>query len=496
MDSSAVPLKSTDGQDIQQRQATNSGGGIVEEAASTLHPAAAVFRDEILGNIGESNKTLEVNNACFRHLANLIQEVKLAFHTVSSRQEPAFHFHIEHHETFNVQHQLSQGSITAVDDEERLVLHIEDAPAHPVEDCGAIGYVRLCSGGMTFEAFPDSSSYVDDAAKMSVKEDGSVRLTLRLSKEILIKGKLHSSQISNAALTEHVEHPHFMSCLTTPVGSLTARLALNGVEIPGMGRVIQISGAGEYRKGILFTPLSISIQVTPRLKETLALIDRATSSGVKRADVELESEDGLRRLVVEALGDSEHKELFDKYIDLKHENQALNELRSLMLGVTVRHSEGEFTVTLDEGKRLGNFWRINLDASDRPVMPVAELHCMQVSAFGMQLRLRNHSELTQVSSLFDDHDRETFVTLWPMQFQAGGSFKFYFLVGFNWTELTEEEIHDILDNFPVKMTNALVYNPDDENSDTSFPPTFEATLVAICCEPFLAESRLNRAGLL
>ena len=77
MDGSVVPLKSTDGQDIQQRQATSAVG--IVEAATTLHPAAAVFRDEILGNVGDKNKTLEANNMRFRHLANLIQEVKLVF---------------------------------------------------------------------------------------------------------------------------------------------------------------------------------------------------------------------------------------------------------------------------------------------------------------------------------------------------------------------------------------------------------------------------------
>ena len=61
MDSSAVPLKSTDMQDTQQRQVKNAAG-IFEEAASTLHPAAAVFRDEILDDVGERNKTLEANN--------------------------------------------------------------------------------------------------------------------------------------------------------------------------------------------------------------------------------------------------------------------------------------------------------------------------------------------------------------------------------------------------------------------------------------------------
>ena len=73
MDNSAPP-KSKDVQDTQQRQ-VHSAAVIFEEAASTLHPAAAVFRDEILDDVGEKNKTLEVNNARFRHLANLIQEV-------------------------------------------------------------------------------------------------------------------------------------------------------------------------------------------------------------------------------------------------------------------------------------------------------------------------------------------------------------------------------------------------------------------------------------
>ena len=80
MDSSAVPLKSTDVQDTQQQHVHSGAGGIVEEAASTLHPAAAVFRDEILGNVGDRNKTLEVNNARFRHLGNLIQDIELSFY--------------------------------------------------------------------------------------------------------------------------------------------------------------------------------------------------------------------------------------------------------------------------------------------------------------------------------------------------------------------------------------------------------------------------------
>jgi len=173
MDSSAVPLKSTDVQDTQQQQ-VHSGAGNVEEAA-TLHPAAAVFRDEILGNVRESSKTLETSNALFRHITGLVQEVKLACHTVSYRRgeeergEEVNVIHVDRHQTFTVKQKLSRDS-TALDGEERLVLPIEDAPAQPVEDCGVIGCIEFV-GGVTFGSYPESCFYVNDAAKVVIDED-------------------------------------------------------------------------------------------------------------------------------------------------------------------------------------------------------------------------------------------------------------------------------------------------------------------------------------
>ena len=96
---------------------------------------------------------------------------------------------------------------------------IDDPPAHPVEDCGAIGRVTLyMAGGVSFGSFPEACFYVNGAAKLSVKEGGSMLLFLRLSKDIVIKGMLHSSQtqVTNEALIEHVERPNFMSCLRAP----------------------------------------------------------------------------------------------------------------------------------------------------------------------------------------------------------------------------------------------------------------------------------------
>ena len=486
---SAVLVQDIDTHTQNLRQVDAAVTGIAE-AAPSLHPAAAVFRDEILGNVGARIKALEKNNARIRHLANLIQDVELAFHTKSTRRGQGEHedndtIYVRHHETFMIKHQLSRGSIEAYDGEERLVLPIDDAPAQPVEDCGSIGFVSLRLARTTLGSigsFPPTNSNISDPAQVLVEEDGSVLLRLHLSKQIVIAGKLHSSLLSNEALIKCTEEPNFMTFLTTPLA--------------GMG-IMNVEGAGENRKCIVFTPLVISFEVTSWLKKTLALVDQMSSPhGSKSVDVKLESDDGLRRLVVEALGDSEHKELFSDYVALKHENNILSELRNMMLGVTVRHSRGSFTVNLDKGERLGDFWRVGLDAGDRSAITVAEFSRMEVSVCGMRLRLTNGWELADLSSLID-HEGNT--ALWFMKFQASDYLKFDMVVRFNWAELDEDEIREILQDFSPKMMKALgfrVLNNDAPNADTdAFPPTFQANVVGFFWETPMAIYRLKSSGL-
>ena len=471
-------VQDTHTQNLRQVDAAAVVTSIVE-AVPSLHPAAAVFRDEILGNVGARNKALEENNARIRHLVDLIQAVKLAFHTKTCHRGQGEHgdnnnIYVKYHKTFTVKHQLSQGSIEAFDEEERLVLLIEGAPAHPLEDCGSIGSVRLELAGKVSGSFPPHARfYVSDPAQVVVEEDGSVRLILHLSEQIVIVGKLHSSLLSNEEIIECTEEPNFMTFLTTPLAD-----------------IIRFGGEREYSKGIAFTPLAISIQVTPWMKETLALVNQMSSPhGPRSVDLELESYDGLRRLVVEALGDREHKELFNEYIALKSESNTLSELRNMMLGVTVRHSRGSFTVTLDKGEKFGDFWHIALDAGDRSAMTVTELSSMEVSVLGMQLHLSNTLELTRVSSIWD-RDSNTWPH-WFMQFQENSNLKFFMVVKFNWADLDDEEITEILTDFSSKMMNALGYR----NADTAFPPSFEASVVGFLWELPLAENRLKMAGL-
>ena len=481
---SAGPNLKDDMQDTNQpHQQVDSdavSNGIVE-AALTLHPAAAVFRDEILGNVGARNKALEENNARIRHLVDLIQEVELGFYTRSSRRGQGGHennrtIYVELHETFKLKHQLNRGGFKAFDNEERLVLPIDDSPAHPLEDCGYFGSVNFMLAGAAFGSFPSTT------VSVMVEEDGSVRLMLHLSKHVVLEGKLHSPLLSNEELIECMGQPNFMTFLRSP--------------LRGTG-VISFEGAGEYRKGIVFTPLAISIEATPWLRKTLALVDRMSSPHGSSANVELGSDDELRRLVVEALGDSEHKELLSEYVALKSESNALCEIRNMMLGVNVRHSRGSFTVSLDEGKRSGNFWRIALAAGDGSAITVSELSRMEVSVLGMQLHLGNSLELTYVSSLWDNEGN---AAPWFMRFEAtrGSNLKFYMVLRFNWAELDDEEVRKVIEDYSLKMMSALGLRKNNgaSNADTdAFPSSFKGNVVGLFWKLTLAEHRLKMAGL-
>jgi hypothetical protein len=120
---------------------------------------------------------------------------------------------------------------------------------------------------------------------------------------------------------------------------------------------------------------------------------------------------------------------------------------------------------------------------------------MQVSVHGMKLRLCNGPELTHVSSLVDRS--EGGLALWPMHFQPCYScLKVSLVVMFNWAELTEEEVRDIFDDFSPKMSNALGLQQNFPGNHTdTFPETFKATVIGICCDFPLAAYRLERAGL-
>ena len=119
-----------------------------------LHPAAAIFRNEALAGVGDENAALEEENSRFRHLRDISQKLDITFSTASSERQGPNEILIHYHETMRVETLLSNGSVVLVDDSERLVIPINDASAHPIDDCGTLGDISGNLAGMTIGSFP------------------------------------------------------------------------------------------------------------------------------------------------------------------------------------------------------------------------------------------------------------------------------------------------------------------------------------------------------
>lgn len=442
----------------------------------TLHPAAAVFCNEILGSIGDENKALEKENERFSQLPDRIQDVNLAFYTTSFRQEGDTFYHT-YHETINVKDQLRRGNIVVVDESERLVLTINDAPAHPVEDNGRMGQVRLTLAGMQVGSFREARFYVSgaDVASLVVEEDDSVRIRLRLSNEVVIEGKLDSQIIKKKALIELIKDVNFITQLTFP----------DYAEEPSQS------------KGIEFTPLSISMAVTPWLKKNLELFEKLPSPG-KNIDVSVKVD--LRYLIVEALGDDEYRELWNKHRTLKHRSNILSEMRNLILGVNVRHDGGSFSVTLDQGLSYAeDKWLMDVRDSSARAVTVAHFFRVDVSFSGIRLRLHNSLALMNGSNLFNENGGlSSYCVMEYIASPYSTHWRFSLIVKFNWVDFTGEEIaEEIFESFSMKMRNALNLTDVfvEGHEDDVFPSEFKATVVGIYCDQYLVKHRLTMCGL-
>ncbi len=418
-----------------------------------LHPAAAIFRDETLAGVGDENAGLEDNNSRFRHLPDFSQQLDITFSTSSCELRERVHT-ITYHKTMCVQTHLSHGSVELVDGNERLVIPINEANAHPIDDWGTIGNISSCLATVPYGSFPSFGSH----GGMMVEDDGSIHLTLRMSPRISIEGRLDAA-IPNDALAAHIERVHFINVMLDPFP-----LSL-------------LQGVRHVEKGITFTPTSISMSLTPRIQKIISLSSGASSPSDSNED----QADKLRGIVVDALGESGHKELLNKNLELKCESAALTGIRRMILGIYVSHSAGAFSVSLEESYEVREYNRrvILLDGrEDFPTsVPVADLGRIGLSFSGTQLVMEMQRVFqTEAFPIFFHHDR----------CRSLG----FVLVGlFNWDEFSDEEISDIVDDFDGKMRSVFEGNGEDV-----FPERMTFRIKQFICPPM--KGLLKKVGLL
>jgi hypothetical protein len=436
----------------------------------TLHRAAAVFRNEVLAGVGDENKALEEEISRFGHLRDCVQEVEITFSAVSFRRQYSEEIgrsvnHMIYEKTMSVKKHLHQGSIVHVDDKEWLVIPINNAPAHPIADCGTVGDISGVLAGMPIGSYPFCLD-VTDPAKMRVGDDGSVHLALYLSSLFCIGGKLDAP---DNVLVECVEREDFMTNMRMPF------------PIPFFHPDLSLD------KGITFTPTSISMLLTKHLKKTLAFVTEVASSAPSDYNEDSVNEDNLRRLVVSALGESEHKQLLSKNLELKCESAALAGIRKLILGFDISHSAGALSASLDEGevRTPEPTWHVSLDGKDHTSMPVTDMGRIEISFTGALFSVDVSDTLSLVGAVAGGR-------IQPVVFRLRlcRSIKFILYGEFNLDDFSDGEIADIVEDFHVKLRSVLC-----ENGDDVFPATMKFKIVGIVCDLSLAEIFLEMVGL-
>ena len=462
------------------------------EHNATLHAAAAIFRDEVLAGVGEENKALEDECSHLARLCNSIQEVKTSFYTSSVYRRPTiggggYTTIAEHHETFNVKTQVSDGVLEYAGGEIRLVIPIQNAPAHPVDDSGTFGSVKVVLGRMTIGSYPRFPGLMSNVEK-ELNDDDSVNITLHLSEQVIIKGVLSTQSPNDGSLIEYIESGDFMTYLEMPAA---------------VSHIIgtQIGLAPSRSKGIMFTLTSVSLAFTPHLR---AFLDISNPRAFSDDDMEPASE--LRNLVVAAFGESQHMDLLRKHLELKSNSVALAYIRKLILGIEIRHPVGGFDVSLADGYKVEyddetpDAWVIEVDERTGSKVSVADFCRSEFSFSGMKLSYCD--SLLQLNILNQIDTNGPFAPL-PLHLHLSECpfFKFVLFGVFNWDDLSSAETSLILRGWSSKMRNALGVTtiraiggvPVDD--DDVFPPSFKFQLLRVKCHLSVAQDMFNYVGL-
>ena len=426
---------------------------------SPFHPAADIFLSGVMNEVSNENKTLEERNSCIRHLSTFIQELNITFNSSSLESHPEYSM-IIHRKTVSSSALLSCGSLDLVNDDERFVVPINEAPAHPVDDSGTFGPITGSLCGVPLKSiigYHKVQYWTDD--------DGNVIVNMCLSPLVWIEGRL-DAKISNDELLAHIETGNFKTCMQMIVPFI--HMGNGDTNYPG-----------SYDIGITFTPTLISLLLTPHLKKVLALVKEDAPSFLE--DSNENTWDDLHRLVVGVFAQEEHKELLSQNADLKRETANLIAIRDLMLRIDISHSAGALSVSLSKGELSSNggSWMITLDGIENVSLPVDEIGRINLNFLGERCNISLHETLSTVRG-------ETL----PIIFTVFGSMNIIIIGTFNWGDFSEDELAEIIDDYITKLGRVL-----QGNGDGIFPARLEFKMRGIIFDTLLVKSYLKTAGL-
>ncbi|EJK48580.1 hypothetical protein THAOC_32608 [Thalassiosira oceanica] len=341
-----------------------------------LHPAAAVFRDQVMAGIGEENARLAAQVSRLMPLYEALNSVKVY---ATTNQEPVS---ISIEEGVNGMGIMKSNGINEViaettlldghvakleqneDDECEEELQFSINSSHPPlrlqnlgGGCGGIG---LSVSGNSLGFFPNSP-FGRGKTELWV-EDESICFMFKVDKGVVIGGTLtgldEGCKLKFMSGERHGDY--FTDFLAFPA------------PLPFHQRVGQ-----EELTDVKFDPTWVDLRYNSELEQLVGLLKKVADANASAASFSCAGTD-LRFLVADALGEDVHKKLLQENDCLQRNLEALDCLRAYALRIEITHSAGTLICTMDDGHELplaiGKEWAVSVPEHEGNVMVLKDFH--------------------------------------------------------------------------------------------------------------------------
>ena len=340
----------------------------------TLHPAAVIFRDQVIAGVKEENARLSSQVARLLPLYEVLNSVKVV---ATTNQEPvpiSFEQRTNGGLTINanptnevfVETSLLDGRATKLENDgdgssEELQFLINSSPLRMQNLGGGRGGIGLSVSGASMGFFPTTPFGRGKTALWVNEEDDSVRFVFLVKEGVEIEGTLLGLSEESKLTFMNGERP-----------SDYFRHAL-GLPIP-----LPFVDGHEELAELKFVPAYIGLRLTSDLERRVSLLKEVASTNTSNAVSSSCAEIELRFLVADALGEEIHKTLLQENHRLQQRLEALDCLRTYALRVEIAHSTGTLVCALDSGHELSHTeereWDVVVPEHEGNVMVLKDVH--------------------------------------------------------------------------------------------------------------------------
>ena len=459
---------------------------------ASLHPAASVFRDVIMGdmNIGGDSERLTEDISRLQPLFDYAQKIVTMavtdnepFRSVVTRTDHGDGTITVHKTKPNMMVistlSLSQGTVVVNDNgKEEVTLPIESAPPLLLENMGSVGGIRfrLANDILTY---PGSYSGCCAHSRVYISEDDTAILDITLSSCVSIKCELNG--LTNEDIIAFKEKQYGADRFhTLHVWPRDSWDVIHGLTItPNDHRMFD---------SVTVTPTLVTMRLAS-LKETLDDISKATSPA-EHIDtcVESTTSDQLMQSTVMALGDDCHRTLLHDSLVLRVQHDAILSLKKRLQTIEIHLWRDPLLKCLklsladggmeDFGER--SMWNIRVKDKDNAPIAVNDIGSSFICLSGT--RLAYESVIRQMPQIIPGEEIRPFGLIHYYNCQPWLRNGVALVWRFNWSDLSEADLEEVEDNFEAKLSS--LFSPWGDHTNV-FPEVFKVDVKGVILSPTL-----------